>query len=212
MMASTLLNPSSDAGVMKKAVYYASQLVSAVFSPVVLPVFTFSAIMLRDTTLPADRKWLIWSICLLTTTAIISAYVVYLKASGAVGSLDLDLREERTKPFIVGLASNCAGFALVYWLDAPPLATWLMFCFITNTLLVQIITHWWKVSIHATGVGGAVASWAFLFGATALPWLILVPIVGASRVVLRKHTTAQVIVGSLIGLCLTAVQLRYLLR
>lgn len=211
-MASTLLHPSPDAGILQKTVYYASVLVSAVFSPVVLPVFTFSAIMLRDTTLPADRKWLIWGICLLTTTIIISVYVVYLKASGAVGSLDLDLRQERTKPFIVGLTSNCAGFALVYWLDAPPLATWLMFCFITNTLLVQIITHWWKVSIHATGVGGAVVSWAFLFGASAFPWFALVPIVGFSRVVLRKHTTAQVIVGSLIGLCLTAVQLRYLLR
>jgi len=211
-MISTLLHPSPNAGILQKAVYYSSVMASAVFSPVVLPVFTFSAIVLRDTTLPTDRKWLIWGICLLTTTIIISAYVMYLKASGAVGSLDLDLRQERTKPFIVGLTSNCVGFTLVYWLDAPPLATWLMFCFITNTLLVQIITRWWKVSIHATSVGGAVVSWAFLFGTTALPWFVLVPIVGFSRVVLRKHTIAQVIVGSIIGLCLTAVQLRYLLR
>jgi membrane-associated phospholipid phosphatase len=211
-MISTLLHPNPNAGILQKAVYYSSVMASAVFSPVVLPVFTFSAIVLRDTTLPTDRKWLIWGICLLTTTIIISAYVMYLKASGAVGSLDLDLRQERTKPFIVGLTSNCVGFTLVYWLDAPPLATWLMFCFITNTLLVQIITRWWKVSIHATSVGGAVVSWAFLFGTTALPWFVLVPIVGFSRVVLRKHTIAQVIVGSIIGLCLTAVQLRYLLR
>lgn len=194
-----------------KALHYVSVIVSAVFSPVVLPVFTFSAIMLRDTTLPVERKWLIWSICLLTTTAIVSVYVIYLKISGAIGSLDLDLRSERTKPFIVGLVSHCVGFGLVYWLDAPPLATWLMFCFITNTLLIQIITHWWKVSVHATGIGGAVVSWAFLFGAAALPYFLLVPIVGASRVVLRKHTTGQVIVGSLIGLCLTALQLRYFL-
>ncbi len=149
---------------------------------------------------------------MLSTTLIISGYVVFLKASGRVGSLDLDLREERTKPFIVGVASNVVGFILVYLLGAPPLVTWLMFCYVTNTLLVQAITRRWKVSIHATGIGGAVVAWAFHFGSVIAPWFVLVPIVGISRVVLHKHTTGQVIVGSLIGLCLTALQLRYFLR
>jgi membrane-associated phospholipid phosphatase len=211
-MATAVTTSTEEFGAIKKTLHYASVLVSAIFSPVVLPVFTFSVMLLSDTTLPIERKWLIWSICMLSTTLIISGYVVFLKASGRVGSLDLDLREERTKPFIVGVASNVVGFILVYLLDAPPLVTWLMFCYVTNTLLVQAITRRWKVSIHATGIGGAVVAWAFHFGSVIAPWFVLVPIVGISRVVLHKHTTGQVIVGSLIGLCLTALQLRYFLR
>ena len=210
-MATVFTTPTAELSALRKTVYYSSLFVSAVFSPVVLPVFTFSAILAQDTTLPLERKWLIWCVCLLSTTLIISSYVVYLKLSGRVGSVDLDLREERRKPFIVGLASNCIGFVLVYWLGAPPLVTWLMFCFVTNTLVVQLITRWWKVSIHATGVGGAVVAWTFHFGVAIAPWFILVPIVGVSRVVLHKHTIGQVIVGSLIGICLTALQLRYFL-
>jgi membrane-associated phospholipid phosphatase len=211
-MATAVTTSTEEFGAIKKTLHYASVLVSAIFSPVVLPVFTFSVMLLSDTTLPIERKWLIWSICMLSTTLIISGYVVFLKASGRVGSLDLDLREERTKPFIVGVASNVVGFILVYLLGAPPLVTWLMFCYVTNTLLVQAITRRWKVSIHATGIGGAVVAWAFHFGSVIAPWFVLVPIVGISRVVLHKHTTGQVIVGSLIGLCLTALQLRYFLR
>lgn len=212
-MATALTTSTAEFSIAKKTIYYASLLVSAVLSPVVLPAFTFSMILIADTTLTTDRKWLVWAVCLLSTTLVISGYVMYLKMSGKVGSLDLDLRQERTKPFIVGLISNCAGFVAVSLLGAPPLVQWLMFCYCTSTLLVQLITRRWKVSIHATSIGGAVVAWAFQFGAAAVaPWLILVPIVGISRVVLHKHTTGQVIVGSLIGLCLTALQLRYFLR
>jgi membrane-associated phospholipid phosphatase len=213
-MATVLTMLNAEDGLMKKAAHYASLLVSAVFSPVVLPLFTFSAILLSESAagLSPERKWLIWCVCMLSTTFVVSGYVVYLKVKGLVGNLDLDVREERKKPFVVGLASHIVGFALVYALNAPPLITWLMFCYITNTLLVQIITQRWKVSIHATGIGGACVAWAFQFGSVVAPLFALVPIVGVSRVVLHKHTVGQVIVGSLIGLCLTALQLRYFLR
>ena len=212
-MDTVLTTSNAEDGAMKKAAYYASLFVSAVFSPVVLPVFTFSAIVLSEPAagLSPAKKWLIWCVCMLSTTFVVSGYVVYLKVKGLVGNLDLDVREERKKPFLVGLASHIVGFALVYALDAPPLITWLMFCYVTNTLLIQIITRWWKVSVHAAGIGGACVAWAFLFGSVVAPLFALAPIVGISRVVLRKHTVAQVIVGMLIGLCLTAAQLRYFL-
>jgi membrane-associated phospholipid phosphatase len=194
-----------------KTVRFLSLIISAVFSPVVLPVATFSALVAADHTMPIERKWLVWAIASVSTTLVISGYVAYLKMRGKIGSLDLDLREERTKPFFVGLASNAIGFAALYALHAPPLITWLMFCYVSNTLLIHLITYKWKVSVHATSIGGALVAWAFQFGAVVTPWFLLVPIVSASRVVLHKHTVGQVIVGSLIGLILTAVQLRYLM-
>jgi membrane-associated phospholipid phosphatase len=192
-----------------KFVHLVSQFISAVFSPVVLPILTYCTLVYIDPTLSVSRKWLIGGIACVCSSLAVSAYVVYLKLAGKVGSLDLDLREERTKPFIVGVLSYTAGFITLHTLQAPPLITWLMFSSLTTTLLVQLITRWWKVSIHATGISGTVTAWAFQFGTVVYPFFLLIPIVSASRVVLHKHTTGQVIVGSLIGLALTALQLRY---
>jgi membrane-associated phospholipid phosphatase len=193
-----------------KTIRFLSTIISAVFSPVVLPVATFSALVAADKTMPIERKWLVWTIAFVSTTLVISAYVAWLKMRGEIGSYELDLREERRKPFFVGLASNFIGFVLLYTLHAPPLITWLMFCYVSNTLLIYLITYRWKVSVHATSIGGAVVAWAFQFGAVVVaPWFLLVPLVSVSRVVLHKHTVGQVIVGSLIGLVLTALQLRY---
>jgi membrane-associated phospholipid phosphatase len=194
-----------------KFVHLFSQFISAVFSPVVLPVLTYCTLVYIDPTLSVSHKWLIGAIACVCSSLAVSAYVVYLKIAGKVGSLDLDLREERTKPFIVGVLSYTIGFVALYVLHAPPLITWLMFSSLTTTLLVQFITRWWKVSIHATGISGTVTAWAFQFGAVVYPLFLLIPVVAASRVVLHKHTTGQVIVGSLIGLALTALQLRYFL-
>jgi membrane-associated phospholipid phosphatase len=61
------------------------------------------------------------------------------------------------------------------------------------------ITHWWKVSLHATVAGGAVATVVLLYG----PWLLLLiaPLILVcwSRVKLTDHTVTQVVVGALLG-------------
>ena len=86
----------------------------------------------------------------------------------------------------------------------------LMFCYTANTILVALITHWWKVSIHATGIAGPVVALIFRFGWLAVPLYALVPMVAQSRIRLGKHTAGQVVVGACIGTFLTAAQLYYL--
>ncbi len=197
---------------MKIALRFLSQIISAVLSPVVLPVLTYCTFLDLDPTLDTRQKLLFGGITCLCSSLIVSGFVVYLAATKQVGSVELDLREERRKPFLVGLVSYSVGFIALYKLNAPPIVVWLMFSSLTTTLVMQLITRWWKVSIHATGISGTLAAWAFHFGAVVYPWFVLVPIVGAARVILHKHTTAQVIVGSLLGALFTAVQLWYFVR
>jgi len=44
-----------------------------------------------------------------------------------------------------------------------------------------------------------------LYGIIVLPTFLLLVIVSWSRVVLRRHTVAQVVVGSLVGIALTTI-------
>ena len=85
-----------------------------------------------------------------------------------------------------------------------------MFCYATNTLLVLLITNWWKVSIHTTAISGPLIVFLYQFGSFIFPLLILIPLVGASRLVLKRHTLAQVIAGAAIGIFSTALQVQTL--
>ncbi len=61
----------------------------------------------------------------------------------------------------------------------------------------SIITHFWKISGHAMGAAYATGLIIKLFGWGWWPVLLIVPIVGWSRVVRKDHTVAQVIAGAL---------------
>ena len=82
---------------------------------------------------------------------------------------------------------------------------------ITVSLLLQIcctfINLFWKVSMHSAGSGaviGAVAAYAHLFGFNPIWWLcaalMLSGCVMTSRLILRQHTLAQVLLGMLLGI------------
>jgi membrane-associated phospholipid phosphatase len=67
-------------------------------------------------------------------------------------------------------------------------------------LVVQYITRYWKISTHALGVTAPLVGLVYLYGQQPLPFVVLIPIVGWSRVYLKAHTVLQVVAGVLLGL------------
>jgi len=188
-----------------------AKLLSTVFNPLLNSTYAFLLLVgTTDVELAVRRKLAIFCIAILFSTVVPIAHVAWLKRRGAVESLDVDQRQRRLWPLIVGILSYAAGYRILVWMQAPPVVVGLMFCYATNTLLVTIITRWWKVSVHATGIAGPVVVLIFRFGWPAVPLYALVPLVAQARVVLGKHTTWQVVVGACIGTFLTAIQLHYL--
>ena len=65
--------------------------------------------------------------------------------------------------------------------------------------LTLAVTHFWKVSFHAAVAAGTATILVLLFGAAwSLAWLVVAAIAW-SRVYLRSHTPAQVVVGITLG-------------
>jgi membrane-associated phospholipid phosphatase len=108
-------------------------------------------------------------------------------------------REHRRLPMLMCLVSALAGLAILLLGDAPRNVLALSASMIATLLVCMAITHWWKVSLHATVAGGAVATVVLLYG----PWLLLLiaPLILVcwSRVKLTDHTVTQVVVGALLG-------------
>ncbi|NJM08320.1 hypothetical protein HC891_22285 [Candidatus Gracilibacteria bacterium] len=184
-----------------------AELVSAVFHPLIMPVLGFVLLISFDASLSLAQRWLLLATAIFFSVLLLLLLFLWLQRRGAIDSLDIPERRQRLLPMIAGTVCYGLGFVALRWLEAPPLVQGLMFCYATNTLLVALITYWWKVSVHTTATAGPLTALWFQFGAPVLPLLLLVPIVGAARVILQRHTVAQVVVGALIGIGITALQL-----
>lgn len=187
-----------------------SRVLSTIFSPLLNSTFAFLILIGADGDLTPGRKVQMFSIAFIVTSVVPIVYLGWMKWRGTVDSMDVDRRQQRLRPLIVGITSYAIGFVLLARLQAPDIVLGLMFCYATNTLFILLITRTWKVSVHATGISGPVVALVFRFGWHAVPLFILIPVVAWARVALGKHTVVQVVVGALIGIFLTAVQLRFL--
>ena len=187
-----------------------AHLISIIFNPVFVSTIVFPILIVTADGVMTQERTVFLAIVILFTSIVPLAHVAFLMRRGKVDSFDVDVRLKRLGPLAVGVAGYIAAFAGLSLLQAPAIVRGLMFCYAVNTLLVLLITRRWKVSIHATGISGPLVALSYHFGAATVPLYLLIPIIGGARIVLRKHSVAQVVAGVAIGLALTAFQLHYL--
>lgn len=134
--------------------------------------------------------------------------VVYAGVRGGRWSdRHLSVRTQRL-PVAVGLSVYVtAVVVLLYAVDAPRPVTATAFTMAALCALTTVLTAVWKVSVHCTVACAFVAVLSCAYDAEA-PWPFmaapLVALIGWSRVRLRAHTVAQVLVGCLLGTAGTA--------
>ena len=98
------------------------------------------------------------------------------------------------------IASVALGLALLVELGAPTELSGYFACLLGSVAMLAAITTVWKISIHCAVASGSVTILTLLFGPWLVPAYLLVALTGWSRVVVKDHSTAQVITGSLLGL------------
>jgi membrane-associated phospholipid phosphatase len=108
---------------------------------------------------------------------------------------------KRPRLIVLGfiIASVAVGLALLVALGAPGELTGYIGCMLGSVAVLAAITTVWKISIHCAVAAGSVTILTLLLGPWLAPAYLLVALTAWSRVVLKDHTTAQVIAGSLLG-------------
>nr|WP_239152477.1 hypothetical protein [Virgisporangium aliadipatigenens] len=133
------------------------------------------------------------------TAAVPYAIIWFGVRRGTLTDHHIGQREQRRKPLLMGLAVVLLGIAALVVLRAPrELIAMVVVMFVVG-LGATAVNHYWKLSIHAAVASGSVAALVLAFGPVWLAGAVLVALVGWSRVVLRDHTTAQVLVGAVAG-------------
>jgi membrane-associated phospholipid phosphatase len=144
-------------------------------------------------------------------TAHIILFVV-LRRRGKIVDPDASVKEERTTPFLISVGFYLIGLSIliVFQVNIISIAFW--FCYISNTLITILINNHWKISAHAMGAAGPLAAVTYAFGPIGLLFIVIVFLVGWSRIKLKVHNLTQVIAGILLAFISTYLQIYFIVR
>lgn len=158
--------------------------------------------------MPEKLKWVVLCCVLVFTFLLPAGFVVLLKRFKLIRSLNLHERSDRPVPIF--LTALFYGFNLFYLYRLSDFLPLLYYFFLVAALFSVIITlmvsAWWKISMHMTGIGGLCGSLVL----AAVVWqldlrflmagaFLVAGIVGTSRLQLKVHTLSQVWAGFLAG-------------
>jgi membrane-associated phospholipid phosphatase len=118
---------------------------------------------------------------------------------GKVTDHHLSNRRQRAPVLLMALVSVGAGLVVLKAAGAPQSVIVMVLAIIAGIIVLGAVSPFWKMSGHAAAVSSAAVISVLMLGPAWLPLVLLVPAVGWSRVVLRAHTLAQVVAGSLFG-------------
>lgn len=127
------------------------------------------------------------------------AYVLAMVKLGRITDHHVSDRRQRTPLLLLALASVVAGLAVLQGIGGPVSVAVMIIALIGGIGVLAVVSAFWKMSGHASAISAAAVITVLMFGPAWLPVLLLVPAVGWSRIALRAHTLAQVIVGAVFG-------------
>lgn len=188
--------------------YMIAVLLTHILNPtyLLLPILVLVTYAATNSWLEA-LKWagLAASIVVLPLLALIHRRV----RAGIYADSQVSVREQRHILYLVGAVCTTIYCIAVYTLDGPlALKAMLMALFAAGLVGMGINYFLSKISIHAGGLAGLAMVLIILFGRSALPAILLVPLVAWSRVALGRHTIRQVIAGAATAITVTTVVLR----
>jgi membrane-associated phospholipid phosphatase len=124
---------------------------------------------------------------------------------GKLSDIDVSRRAERAGPFLFGITSICIGWFVLALMHGPKDLQTVLIITAVSGVIMMVTTLWWKISIHASSLAGAATILTAIYGTIMLPTFLLLALVSWSRVVLRRHTVAQVVAGSLVSIALSTL-------
>jgi hypothetical protein len=156
---------------------------------------------------------LLWAmLCLLLTSGLSLAYLVYLARTGTVRDLGKIPQEERVWPLRVVALLHAGAWILVTLLGAPAPLRAVLLSYVLATAAFALLTPLLKLSLHAAGVAGASVCLIFILGAWGALLTPILPLVWWARRVLGRHTTLELALGTLVGGGLTWIAFHFVAR
>lgn len=175
-----------------------AQWVSGVVSPHVVGMVLISLMALNYSDNPLRViQWLSLLLPMLVLPPL--GYIVWLVRTGVIEDIYMPERRTRLAPLAVLIFWLLVCLNLIRYWQAPPAVEVIVLATTVLVSVLSLVTLFWKISFHSATITAAATATLMIAGTTSWPVALLVPLVGWSRVRLRRHTVRQVIYGAVIG-------------
>lgn len=202
-----------------KALIIAARVISMIFTPFYLPLVGI-ALLLTFTFMggfPMEYKLVLVTVVYLTTVFIPTMLIYLYRRFRGWTQQQLGEKRHRLVPYAISLLCYLGCI----WLMSIVHVNRSIVSIVIAALLIQavciLVNIWWKVSTHTAaigGVSGALVAFGFIMGFNPVWWLclsiLMSGVVGTARIILRQHSTAQVVAGYFIGAVSAFIAIYYL--
>lgn len=188
-------------------------IISYFFHPLVITTYIFAILLYKFPQLvyaiqSEFKLELVFAVFLMTF--IIPAFMTFiLLKTGFIESLTMQKLSDRKYPFLFTFLIYAVDTTFFYRIFTADLFFAIILGFISiSVLLVGLISLRWKISAHATGIGGLISFYlvastlnAYQFDLTLFISLIFIAgFTISARLALNSHNFSQVVGGFLLGL------------
>ncbi len=185
---------------------YFNQILSVIFHPIfsALIIFNFGLVIGYNDSL---LNHFYWSIILFFFTVFCPIVILFiLKKIKLINSFEMKTHKERVIPLLSSIFFILLGF---YFLEKTTTPIYLLLTYLGGIVLiftVSVISYFYKISAHLSGLGGVYGSilfYSILFNVNCnlilLLILLLSVLVALARFALKAHSLLQLVLGFLLG-------------
>lgn len=147
-----------------------------------------------------SRRLVAWSLFYALVGMVLPIlYILYCIRRGELTDFHMRVRAQRKRPMLFLFACSLVALIMMMLGKAPAYLAIFAAVNVAQTIFLTLVTLRWKISGHTTAAASLAVFLLGLYGATALPGLMIIPVVAWSRIQLRRHTLLQTIAGTAAG-------------
>lgn len=177
-------------------------MISIIFEPFTISLVALALVSLK---LPlGDSAKLGWFLLAVFIGGFPAAFVyLYERKTGQIRDWFITNRVERRDVQLAWFVGSGLFFLCALFFEAPRLLLALSLTLVWLSLVITIISLYWKVSVHMVGVTFFVMVLLLSYSVNFFWLLFLLPLVGWARIRLGHHTLSQVTIATLVTIGVT---------
>lgn len=200
----------------------AAEIISVVFHPIFIPLYGLIIIYSSNTLhsfLPVQLKRMIFILVMANNVVLPMALATVLYARGAIKTFNARDRNERVLLLTFSLLMYSLTAFLLLRMHVPGLFRAFFIAIAVVTLITLLITIFYRISLHASGIGGLLVLVLFMAGLYHIDMVwqtVAVLLTGSavlsSRIYLEDHSPTEVWSGFFAGAAIMGLSLFIILK
>ncbi len=175
-----------------------ANLTSHILSPFLVGLALILLVSFESTTSIFDA--LKWSLILVVVSILpIYLVVIYLVRNNRLDSVFANVRQQRTKIYVLTVILAGLGCIILLSAKAPLMLAALFVAGFSGTIIFMCINFRWKISLHTAFTTASVTLLVILYGFTAAAAIVLIPLVAWARIELDHHSPVEAVTGALLA-------------